>query len=1123
MYKLNEWKKERKIESQADTYIERHFEEACLYLNNGSHILNEWRCRKSRYIAYTNTTIFDFQHYSRHDESHSVNILESIELALGKKRIKKLSAGDLWLLLEGAYFHDIGMSLTYEDLVKIWKTEELKEYIQNCVTQWEPDQKSAANWYLQIDNLLKNRAKMEGIEKEKEIEFSAAWPVELERRLLFLVGEYIRKGHPKRSELFLSRFSVNSQGAIPQRLYELVVNISVAHGEDFEYLIKELKEEQKGFGIDKVHPRFVAALLRLGDLLDMDNNRFDARAVEHYGELPWSSELHLKKHKAMCHILITPEKLEAEAKSEELEVCRVTNDWFRYIKDEVKNLIAYWNEMAPKELGGCIMQQANCVVYHPKSPAEFRTTLQKRFEVDKAKLTDLLIGTNIYDVKMDFLREYIQNALDASKMRIWMQLQEGKYQSKINPSIIEIEKLAPFDLSWRIYEEYAIEIKVELDMKWQEVELTIVDHGIGMEEDCINAMSRIGSGWRERKSFREQISKMLKWLKPTGGFGIGVQSAFMVADQVEITTKSDDESYGHRIRMNSPRTTGEIVEEIVDRGNQRGTSVKVKIPLQYFQEWNNEYYEWNRRRSEEDRKKGRKNSVQGILGIFDSKLEDVFDEDATLDYIINFLERYLSCIICNSFIPIHIVNSKRNTVICRSRYVLSEDYWLDLKEKRFLATKLSDEQGDYQCVYDLNEKAMLLWNQTECVYTYVKQNFSRLNEHILAFKNICVTRDNDFYLPYGQYFEICVDFMGHSSEKTLKVHRNSFNESFSVNKYLESSMRAYFKGISELAETDEELRAALWAYPVPIIRKLYFDDVDITRTRAVSGQSIYISEYKFTVLPDESISSESVRISSERKAVSLGAIMGILAPFLSGDRNHVLFTGRIEQERGGESTRRISIMKSVIADWMKRPNDSINDEKGKEDEETRILREFQKNRFWVIESVELQTLLAESGKFEQRPVNMGELAFTMLAWKQEEKAKEKDEKVFLKKMYEAPGNMKRYIASDTETTGYDKLFVSEVPYNMFISESGLFLISPVDESVRHEISLILRRKAVYSFKEFETLITQNDSYSALIKWVYEHQADKKKYKEKEIDEAYRKLAEDIYRFLGLAKLRCVDE
>lgn len=216
-------------------------------------------------------------------------------------------------------------------------------------------------------------------------------------------------------------------------------------------------------------------------------------------------------------------------------------------------------------------------------------------------------------------------------------------------------------------------------------------------------------------------------------------------------------------------------------------------------------------------------------------------------------------------------------------------------------------------------------------------------------------------------------------------------------------------------------------------------------------------------------------------------------------------------------------MKSVIADWMKRPNDSINDEKGKEDEETRILREFQKNRFWVIESVELQTLLAESGKFEQRPVNMGELAFTMLAWKQEEKAKEKDEKVFLKKMYEAPGNMKRYIASDTETTGYDKLFVSEVPYNMFISESGLFLISPVDESVRHEISLILRRKAVYSFKEFETLITQNDSYSALIKWVYEHQADKKKYKEKEIDEAYRKLAEDIYRFLGLAKLRCVDE
>lgn len=110
MYRMNKWKVNHKIESQADTYIERHFEKACLLLTNGSEILNEWRFRKAQYISYTNTTVFDFQHYSRHDVSHSIKILESIQLILGKDRIKKLSAGDLWLLLEAAYFHDIGMS-----------------------------------------------------------------------------------------------------------------------------------------------------------------------------------------------------------------------------------------------------------------------------------------------------------------------------------------------------------------------------------------------------------------------------------------------------------------------------------------------------------------------------------------------------------------------------------------------------------------------------------------------------------------------------------------------------------------------------------------------------------------------------------------------------------------------------------------------------------------------------------------------------------------------------------------------------------------------------------------------------------------------------------------------------
>lgn len=49
-----------------------------------------------------------FPHYSRHDESHSKQILVNIERLLADN-LSLLTATDTWLLLEAAYWHDIGM------------------------------------------------------------------------------------------------------------------------------------------------------------------------------------------------------------------------------------------------------------------------------------------------------------------------------------------------------------------------------------------------------------------------------------------------------------------------------------------------------------------------------------------------------------------------------------------------------------------------------------------------------------------------------------------------------------------------------------------------------------------------------------------------------------------------------------------------------------------------------------------------------------------------------------------------------------------------------------------------------------------------------------------------------
>jgi len=59
-----------------------------------------------------------FPHYSLHDESHSITIINNILRVLGKDNFTKLSAIDIWLILEAAYWHDLGMVVSGEELVK---------------------------------------------------------------------------------------------------------------------------------------------------------------------------------------------------------------------------------------------------------------------------------------------------------------------------------------------------------------------------------------------------------------------------------------------------------------------------------------------------------------------------------------------------------------------------------------------------------------------------------------------------------------------------------------------------------------------------------------------------------------------------------------------------------------------------------------------------------------------------------------------------------------------------------------------------------------------------------------------------------------------------------------------
>lgn len=111
--------------------------------------------------------------------------------------------------------------------------------------------------------------------------------------------------------------------------------------------------------------------------------------------------------------------------------------------------------------------------------------------------------------------------------------------------------------------------------------ITVEDRGIGMEKECVDVISIIGTGWRGRRKYDRVIQEMPRWMRPTGGFGIGIQAAFMVTSSVVIMTQTENEPIGRKITLNAPKSGGEITTEEYQLGHH-GTKIELKVPIDIF-------------------------------------------------------------------------------------------------------------------------------------------------------------------------------------------------------------------------------------------------------------------------------------------------------------------------------------------------------------------------------------------------------------------------------------------------------------------------------------------------------------------------------------------------------------
>lgn len=144
---------------------------------------------------------------------------------------------------------------------------------------------------------------------------------------------------------------------------------------------------------------------------------------------------------------------------------------------------------------------------------------KKQFKTESKRLLDLMINS-IYTNREIFLRELISNASDALDKRYYLSLtnKEKKIDKK--------------------------KLKITLDMNKELRTLTIKDSGIGMTkeelEKNLGTIARSGS-----LEFKQELDKASKNIDIIGQFGVGFYSAFMVAQRIEVISKSVDEETGN--------------------------------------------------------------------------------------------------------------------------------------------------------------------------------------------------------------------------------------------------------------------------------------------------------------------------------------------------------------------------------------------------------------------------------------------------------------------------------------------------------------------------------------------------------------------------------------------------
>lgn len=433
-----------------------------------------------------------FPNYTLHDETHSANVCRWMWSLLGT-RAKKLSVNEAALLLMAACCHDIGMTVDPDQEEQM----RLRTY-----PGWD-------------DYFRKNLSDAEEFDRTKTIS----------NRML---RNFVRLHHHERVEDNLKKAGLVWPQALNLRGIgqDTLVAVCKSHGQNLDRIQLTYEANQE---YDML---MCAVLLRLADMLDYDMDRApDALFLFHGLDQPQGEEQHRSAREQLKNRVgcfgdkikngIVSYQGEFEDPVLEYEV-REYLKWvvqeMQHCEDELRQSASDWNSLGlPHRI------DTRKIKTKGYESGDFSMTM------DQDRIIDLLRGENLYSDSGVFVRELLQNSIDAVLLR-----------AKKDPKFPLEKGLVQID-SWR-------------DAKTGDTWFRIRDNGTGMNRKIIKKhFLKVGNSYYTSEEFlHENRQGKPGSYTAISRFGIGILSCFMCdkdRTELKVATKRFDEGKKCGIRL----------------------------------------------------------------------------------------------------------------------------------------------------------------------------------------------------------------------------------------------------------------------------------------------------------------------------------------------------------------------------------------------------------------------------------------------------------------------------------------------------------------------------------------------------------------------------------------------